>query len=193
MKAYVPNNIFRRATHDDMALIWQWRNQANIRKVMFNSQPIEWLNHQDWFVNMLASHTPDFWVFTQNKRPVGVLSFSNPQEKFIYFGFYLGEENVWPGTGMLMEVAALDYICSLQKFAFLRAEVLSSNQQVIKLHQRFGYEIVDIQEGFLEQEGSLLDKIIMERKVDNWLSDRHVLMDKLPQHYQLALNQLVFE
>ncbi|CAM5204060.1 hypothetical protein [Alishewanella longhuensis] len=67
------------------------------------------------------------------------MNFSQLNQQTLEWGCYLGEDNVWPGSGLLLEIAALDYAASQSGVHRLYAEVLSFNLSVLKMHRLFGY------------------------------------------------------
>lgn len=197
MAAYIPQHSFKRATEAEMALVWQWRNAPQVRRNMFDHQPISWSAHQQWYQQMLQSGIPDYWLFWQNERPIGVLNFNylSPEGTascIAQWGCYLGEEQVWPGSGMLLEVAALDYALAQKQITVLQAEVLAFNQNVINMHRWFGYEVEQVVAEFVERDGEYVDKWVMNKSLVEWAEQRDQVLDKLPPTYQQAIAALHF-
>lgn len=203
MAAYIPENVFKRPTLAQMSLVWRWRNALTVRQNMFDDQPIVWAAHQQWYQAMLESGLPDYWLFWQNQRPIGVLNFksapmnsrsqnSNNRKLTVQWGCYLGEDNVWPGSGLLLEVAALDYALNHGDCDTLQAEVLAFNQNVINMHRWFGYELEEVVDDFVERDGKGIAKWVMNKSLSQWSKERAESLSKLPMTYQKAVEQLRF-
>ena len=114
---------------------------------MHNSAPVKWLEHCAWFEKLEADNSRQFYVFLQNQRPVGVLNFSDMNTSTPEWGCYLGETNVWPGSGIILELAALDFSADHDQFSHLLAQVLSFNNAANKMHKVFEYEQISLEKG----------------------------------------------
>ena len=134
-----PDSLFTQLTETELEQVWHWRNQPGIRQNMHNSNEISWAKHQAWF-GQLSQSGKVFYIFRQNNRAIGTLYFDSAGPERLEWGCYLGETDVWPGSGLLLEIAALDYAAAQPHITHLYAEVLSFNQSVLKMHQLFGYQ-----------------------------------------------------
>ena len=53
------NNIFlRKATYEDMDLIFKWANDSAVRNNAFNQEKIEYQEHKKWFKSCLLYTSP---------------------------------------------------------------------------------------------------------------------------------------
>ena len=76
------------------------------------------------------------------KKPIGVASLTgiNKTLNNCYFGFYLGDTaSKRVGIGAKVEYALLNYVFETLKLNKLRCEVFDFNNQVIRLHEKFGF------------------------------------------------------
>jgi RimJ/RimL family protein N-acetyltransferase len=67
---YIAN--VRRANLEDAKLYFEWANDNEVRSQSFNSNSIDWSNHQKWFDEKIRSENYTFFIFeTENKEPIG--------------------------------------------------------------------------------------------------------------------------
>ena len=65
----------REATINDATILFDWANDAKTRENSFNSGPIEWNDHIQWFKKKLADPTSKTYILQYNEMPVGVVRF----------------------------------------------------------------------------------------------------------------------
>lgn len=187
-----PVSEFRRLEEDLLEQVWQWRNQPHIRANMHHPEPISWAEHQNWFRSLQQDNTRRFFVFYQDGRPIGVLNFSALDTDMPEWGCYLGESDVWPGSGLLLEVAALDYAAKLISARALYAEVLSFNRAVIKLHHSFEYTPLSPKEGGV-RDGEAFEVLRFRYSLSDWRCRREQILSKLPAQIRSATGLIRFK
>ncbi len=186
-----PISEFRPLTEAHLEQVWLWRNQPDIRRNMHKDAPISWHEHQTWFDSLQGDLSRRFFLFYQNGRPIGVLNFSQLNQQTLEWGCYLGEDNVWPGTGLLLEVAALDYAASQSGVHRLYAEVLSFNHSVLKMHRLFGYQPMEDKPGGTRDN---IDYVVntFHYPLASWPENRSTVLHKLPKQIGAAAQQIQF-
>lgn len=190
-KSY-PHSIFSRLSEPELKLVWQWRNQPHIRQQMHNTHQISWQEHQAWFKTLQQS-TKAFYIFRQNDRPIGCLYFHPLVENGLEWGCYLGEPNAWPGSGLLLEIAALDYACAQPGVDYLHAEVLADNHSVIKMHQFFGYASLPDKDTINPTDTNHTQPIkVFRYQTAAWRESRADIMLKLPKQISAAAHFIRF-
>lgn len=180
-----PRSSFRPLSKQELQLVWQWRNKPSIRANMHNDEPISWSQHQAWFQQLTSSNTV-FFVLWQDERPIGALYFKPRPEAGLEWGCYLGESDVWPGSGLLLEIAALDYAAAQPDCSNLHAEVLSFNHSVHKLHRLFGYQETSIQPAQAVRDGSPCKVHHYLYSTADWQANRSTILAKLPKQIAQA-------
>lgn len=188
---HYPLSEFKLLTEDLLQLVWQWRNQGEIRRNMHSDAPISWDEHLNWYEAQKLNPKRRFYVFFQDSRPIGVLNFSQIAEGVLEWGCYIGETNVWPGSGLLLEIAALDYAASDNATHTLYAEVLSFNHNVIKMHQLFGYQPKPDKPGATRENEAYQVKVF-EYPVTAWCQNREAILAKLPKQIAAAAARIKF-
>lgn len=188
---HYPLSEFKPLTEELLRLVWQWRNQSEIRRNMHNDAPISWDEHLSWFSALKQNSKRRFLVFFQDGRPIGVLNFSTMTDGVLEWGCYLGETDVWPGSGLLLEIAALDYASSDKTADTLYAEVLSFNQSVIKMHQLFGYQQMPEKPGATRENEAYQVKVFTY-PLTAWRINREAILAKLPKQIAAAAARIQF-
>ncbi|WP_293748632.1 UDP-4-amino-4,6-dideoxy-N-acetyl-beta-L-altrosamine N-acetyltransferase [uncultured Paraglaciecola sp.] len=191
MKTSIPEHAFEPLNKAQLELVWQWRNSQRIKQNMHNNAQVEWQEHCAWFEKFQTDPSRKFYVFLQNQRAIGVLNFSGLNTPTPEWGCYLGETNVWPGSGIILELAALDFTASHSQFSHLIAQVLSFNHGANKMHKVFEYEQVNIEKGG-ERNGLPFDILHYSYELKQWQQNRDKILAKLPKNIALAAAQIQF-
>ncbi|PHS59518.1 MAG: UDP-4-amino-4,6-dideoxy-N-acetyl-beta-L-altrosamine N-acetyltransferase [Alteromonas sp.] len=195
-----PNSQFIPLNDTHLETVLRWRNLPHIRANMHSTNEISWQQHLSWFETLKNDSKKQFFVFLQNERPVGVLNFTlvdaieNPHElttPCLEWGCYIGEDNVWPGSGLLLEIAALDYAFIGKNAATLYAEVLSSNQSVLKMHKLFQYDALEDRTDE-KTDGAIVTvkRFLYHQK--QWLLKREKVLSMLPKQIGAAAQHIHF-
>ena len=92
-----------------------WRNKSRIRQNMVDQNIIEPAQQLSWFKSLKDNRRCEYRVFFQDDQPVGMLYFSEIEKESCSWGCYIGEDRVWPGSGIILELAALDYVFKILK------------------------------------------------------------------------------
>lgn len=186
-----PTSQFRPLTETELSLIWQWRNLPDIRRNMHNDTLISWPEHLAWFEKLQSDFSRSIFVFYQNERPIGVLNFNQRSSGVLEWGCYLGESNVWPGSGLLLEIAALDYAAMQSTQHSLYAEVLSFNQSVLKMHRLFGYQpLSDLPGKFRDNQPYQVN--VFHYPLADWRANRNAVLASLPKQIAAAASFIQF-
>ena len=194
MAKHSPNSLFSPLKASQLEMVLQWRNKPHIRQNMHNPKEITWAQHTAWFDNLQMDDSRCFFVFYQNDRPIGVLNFSKYRSSpsTLEWGCYIGEDNVWPGSGLLLEIAALQYALEIKDAAALYAEVLSFNKSVVKLHELFQYTALADGNTFIrDQEQHFVKRF--EYKRDQWQQNKPLVLSRLPKQIYAAANNIKFD
>ena len=69
---------FRDAQYEDAELLWQWRNDPEVRSVSFSQDVISLDSHRDWLAKRLDDSGTKIWIAQdQSHRPVGQIRFDS--------------------------------------------------------------------------------------------------------------------
>lgn len=148
----------RPATDDDMELVLSWRNREEVRKNMFTDHVISPEEHRAWWAKTSNDSTMRLLIFELDGHPAGVVIFSGYTGPggLVTWGMYSGE-GVPKGTGRKMEFHVLDYAFGQLQARRIHCEVISFNEPVIAMHQRYGFQLEGRLRQAYERDGMYFD------------------------------------
>lgn len=83
----LPNHHARLATTDDIQIYFEWANDPATRQQSFNSEPISWENHVDWFARKVADPNALLLVFeVASGDPMGQVRFEKQADGEVIIG-----------------------------------------------------------------------------------------------------------
>ncbi|NRH26812.1 UDP-4-amino-4,6-dideoxy-N-acetyl-beta-L-altrosamine N-acetyltransferase [Pseudomonas sp. MS19] len=129
----------------EIELMRSWRNLPAVRRNMYNQHEISASEHQKWWVSIRESNVNRYFMYEYRGEPSGVIAFTNIDRisSNSTWAFYAAGDAP-KGTGSRMEFLALDFAFQSLKLQKLSCEVLAYNSPVIKLHQKFGFQVEGI-------------------------------------------------
>ena len=66
------DNIFlRKATYEDVDLLFKWANDPAVRNNAFNQEKIDYQEHKKWFKNRLEDKNTLIYILTKNSKDIG--------------------------------------------------------------------------------------------------------------------------
>jgi len=141
-KTYKIFKGFRLINEADSLLLLTWRNSDHVRIYMKNSDLITLEIHQQWFQKIITSEADLYFVYEQNKTPLGVVYFNNIDRNntAAEWGFYLGKQNLPKGTGTKMLNNAILLATNKIKLSRIYATVLSTNNKSLHMHLKLGFK-----------------------------------------------------
>lgn len=187
----IPSNYFCNITEELLEKVRNWRNKPRISQNMLTSKHISQEEQHQWFADLQSRSDKKFLVMHQNQRPIASLYFEGVGTKEISWGCYLGEEDIWPGSGLLLEIAALDYAFDVLDGNTLIAEVLAENTVPIRMHLFFGYQEQPARE--IEKDGRVQQLRLFEYSKKDWNSNKAEILNRLPKNIQLAASMMTYK
>lgn len=176
---------FKLVKESDLELLRQWRNSVFVSQFMYSQQLITKEQQYNWYQNLLLDETKQYFVCYVENKPVGCLYFSDISNSSCYWGCYIGEvDKAWVGTGIVMEVAALDFALDYLKLTELNAEVITTNKPPLRLHNMFQYERGEDYRAERAEEVFSVARFQYTR--DRWCSNRAKVLSKLPGAISVA-------
>ncbi len=125
-------------------LVREWRNSSEVSKYMYTDQDITEEEHQKWFYRVRKDPTKIYWIIEVNGTYVGVINLYNINilNKRCYWAYYLSDLSVrGKGLGRLIELNILTYVFEKLELNKLSCQVMSWNDIVVKIHQKYGSKI----------------------------------------------------
>lgn len=128
-------------TIEDLELVLQWRNQPVVRNNMYTSHEISAEEHKAWFAGLKNDPSRKWYVYSVEGEKYGVVYFTQCDEAKgnAFWGFYSGE-NAPLGTGLRMELEALELAFEVFGLHKLNCEVIAHNSVVVNMHKKVGFE-----------------------------------------------------
>ncbi len=129
----------------DKDTVLYWRNQPHVRACMFNDGIISSQQHEKWFRNTLARKDVDYRILEHREKAVGLANATrfSADGKSCHWGFYLGVRPLPKGSGSIMAQLMLHHLFDSYDFDTIFGEVLAFNIASLKLHEKFGFMVLD--------------------------------------------------
>lgn len=169
---------FRSVSASDKEMILEWRNRENVRRYMYTDHVISEAEHDRWFSDVLDSGQANhYFIFSVKEIPYGFVSITKIDRKHgtCSWAFYIGPESPPLGTGVAMEYFALEYVFEEINIRKLNCEVISSNQSVIKLHKKFGFQEEGVLKDQVNKFGDYQDVIVLSMFSEQWQQNKERL------------------
>lgn len=125
-----------------LEMVRTWRNSDAVSKFMYTNQFISPEQQEQWYKKLIEDNSQKYWVINKNNDAIGVVALYSikPQFKSCYWGYFIGnQEKSGAGIGAKIEYKFINYVFDEMGFNKLLCEVLTFNETVIKLHEKFGF------------------------------------------------------
>ena len=167
----------RPVLESDLGLIRQWRNSERIRANMFTDHIISSEEHLAWFERVKKEPIPLFLVFEYLRKPLGIVSITRLDRvnNKCLWGFYLGDIDGPPESGVIMAYLGLTYIFEHLKIRKLCSEAFIFNQGSIRFHQKLGFAQEGLFVKHVLKNGSYQDIISFALFDEDWLNIKAAL------------------
>lgn len=135
----------RQITSEDLELMRSWRNEPNVRVNMYTQHVISSEEHSTWWNKTKVDLKQRYFMYEFQGVPTGIASFNGIDNQNLNssWAFYTSPLAA-KGTGSKMEFLMIDFSFKELALKKLYCEVLAFNGSVIKLHQKFGFQIEGI-------------------------------------------------
>ena len=161
------------------------RNSAEVRRWMYHSEVIPIPAHLAFIAGLKNDETRQFFVVLQEEKPIGAVIFSqiDSTNGSADWAFYLSS-GAMKGLGSALEVAALNYLFQDRKIEKLHCEVLEDNERVVRMHQRFGFEVEGKRESAVHRAEGRVGYILLGITRSKWVETSTLIYrqirEKLP-------------
>lgn len=161
-------------TEEHKQMIYNWRNQNHIRKVMYHSDFISWESHSTWIKNILKEENRILKVLYYNQIPYGIANFYKLDEKASVgeWGFYIGEKSAPKGMGKLLAYSMLNFLFEEQGIRKVCAEVIEFNDISLNFHKKIGFTLDGVLRQHILKEARYQDVYLFSIFYDEWLKQR---------------------
>lgn len=165
--------VFKALTQADLPLVLSWRVQPQVADYMFTEIENSLSQQQNWFKKIQLRSDCFYWLIYFANKPVGVLNLSNLdlKKQSCDWGFYIGDLTQ-RNIGGLVPPYFYNFLFIQTPVKTLTAEVLSHNDQVIKLHQLHGYQEQEDLGYVIEKNQKKLQVRVFELYKADWLAKK---------------------
>lgn len=166
----------------DIELVRTWRNSPEVAQYMYTSEVVTTEQQAAWFARIGQDNTAVYWLIEYNDQPIGLASLTgiNRTLSSCYWAFYLGDSGVrGAGIGAKIEFNVLNYVFDTLKLNKLRCEVLTSNDRVIAMHEKFGFRREAYYRQHVKKDGVWHDVVGLALLKQEWSTYRDSMHSKL--------------
>jgi UDP-4-amino-4,6-dideoxy-N-acetyl-beta-L-altrosamine N-acetyltransferase len=130
-------------TKEDLLKLLSIRNQPAIREKMYSDHLISEFEHFNWAEKICKDKGTCPFSVRLVDILIGYASISkiDTKHKSADWAFYIGPEYQNGGLGAIVEFKVIEYAFTELKIEKLNCEVISSNEKVVKMHEKFGFKI----------------------------------------------------
>lgn len=164
----------------ELELMLSWRNSPAIRENMYSMHEISLAEHLSWWDHIIRSENHRYFMYEFQGKPLGIVGFTGVDRgnQNSSWAFYASPDAP-KGTGSRMEILALDYAFNELRLHKLCCEVLAFNMPVIKMHEKFGFEIEGVFRDQYYRDGRFLDIYRLGLLASKWSEVRDDMIFKL--------------
>jgi UDP-4-amino-4,6-dideoxy-N-acetyl-beta-L-altrosamine N-acetyltransferase len=169
-------------TSDDIELVRTWRNSSEVAQYMYTSNEITAEQQAAWFAQVESDLTSRYWVIEYNDQKIGLASLTGISKMLssCYWAFYLGDTNIrGAGLGAKIEFNVLEYVFTELKLNKLRCEVMTFNDKVIAMHEKFGFRREAYYRQHVKKDGVWHDVVGLALLKQEWDVYRPIMKSKI--------------
>lgn len=159
----------------DIVRVREWRNLPEIREFMYSDHEISELEHARWFGNAVNDPARAYWIIELDGSPVGLANLYDisPTQRRAYWAFYLASPEVrGKGVGSYAERFVMNHVFEVLDLDKLCCEVLATNAAVVKMHQRYGFQVDGTLRQHVIKHGERVDVVTMSLLREEWRESR---------------------
>lgn len=133
--------LIRKVTEQDLPMVLEWRNHADVRRYMFTQHEISLDEHRNWFAKASQDLSRCLLIVEENKQAIGYVQFSRVEDGGVAdWGFY-ARPDAPKGSGRKLGVIALNHAFGPLKLHKVCGQAIESNQASIAFHQCLGFAL----------------------------------------------------
>lgn len=172
--------VLRGIADDDLEMMLSWRNEPAVRANMYTQQEIRLEDHLIWWDRTKNRTDQKYFMYELLGTPTGIAAFNaiDMQNQNSSWAFY-ASPSAPNGAGSKMEFLMLDHAFEVLKLHKLNCEVLAFNASVIKLHQKFGFQLEGIFRGQFKSHSDFIDIYRLGIFAHEWRTHRPTMLNKL--------------
>lgn len=131
----------RKATLDDMDIIYEWANDPAVRAASFNTEKIPYESHKRWYEKILADDNVIQYIFMVSSNPVGQIRLNICGEE-AEISYSISPQNRGKGyAGKMLSLMYDDVNNNMRGISKLVAKVKPDNMISSKVFEGEGYSL----------------------------------------------------
>ncbi|GAB4056245.1 UDP-4-amino-4,6-dideoxy-N-acetyl-beta-L-altrosamine N-acetyltransferase [Spirosoma litoris] len=169
-------------TENDIELVRIWRNSPEVAQYMYTSELITSEQQIAWFTRVQNDPTSRYWLIEYNGKKIGLASLTGISQTLssCYWAFYLGDTSIrGGGLGAKIEFNVLEYVFKELRLNKLRCEVMTFNDKVISMHEKFGFRREAYYRQHVKKDGIWQDVVGLALLKQEWEAYRDVMRGKI--------------
>jgi len=150
------------------------RNQPAVRQHMYSDHEIGEAEHAAWLASLRGNPRQQVFAVMVEGALGGLVSLNaiDPQHGRADWAFYIDNALQGKGLGSLIEFKLLDHAFGAAGLHKLNCEVLASNTAVVRMHQKFGFQLEGVRRQNIVKEGLRVDVVLLGMTRDEWQAQR---------------------
>jgi RimJ/RimL family protein N-acetyltransferase len=132
--------VLRPAEISDAELLYEWRNDAETRRMSYSSNPVSWNEHTDWLRRVLADPSEVLQIAHLDGWPVGVLRFTLRSDG-VHVSITVAPSARGRGFGRKLLGLGIDQFNSAYPARTYRARIKPENAASLSIFEACGFEI----------------------------------------------------
>jgi UDP-4-amino-4,6-dideoxy-N-acetyl-beta-L-altrosamine N-acetyltransferase len=172
----------KKLQQEDIEMVRIWRNSPEVSPYMYTSDFITEEQQQNWWNKTKDDTTSIYWIIEYDGKPIGLASLTGISKVFnsCYWAFYLGSDVPrGGGVGSKIEYNVLEYVFDELKLEKLRCEVITFNDKVISMHEKFGFRREAFYRHHVKKDGKWQDVVGLAILKDEWEVQKEVMKNKI--------------
>lgn len=129
----------RKATEEDVTLLYEWANDDECRKNSFHSDQIKWEEHVEWFNKQLSDSSVFLFVLVDEGHDIGQIRLNQKENGYV-ISYSVAKPYRLMGYGKQILMLAENYLYEIQNDALLYAQVKKDNIASQLLFEGLGYD-----------------------------------------------------
>lgn len=165
---------------EELQLMLKWRNNPAVRVNMYTRHEISLAEHIGWWERIKTQSNQQYLMYEYEGVARGVVGLTNIDyhNANCCWAFYADPEAP-KGVGSRMEYLVLERVFGEIKLHKLYCEVLAFNAPVVKLHQKFGFEIEGIFRQQHKHENTMVDIVRLGIFASEWAAKKDEMLARL--------------
>lgn len=135
----------RRASKDDEATFFHWRNLPWVVELGASHRSVEWDEHHAWFAETLGGEQRCLFVLEVNNQPAGMIRYDLVSDASVEISIFLTPQFVGHGLGTRAFLKSIPMLLLWRRVNQIVARVLGSNRRSLNFFQRLDFSINNTQ------------------------------------------------